>query len=264
MEILIISLCDPNIDPRPNKQIRSLSKNHRVTIIGRKKIDFPNVVSYENSFRISYPNVFLFLILNLLRLYNISYRVFSKTGSLCKFEKMLLGKDFDWIITHDIDTLPFTMRIKKNAKVILDSHEYSPREHDNFFMDIIFKKFRLHFFNKYLKHCNLMLAVSEGIAEEYHKNFGVKPMVITNASPYKELLPSPVDPKKIRIIHHGDSAPERKLEKMIEMMNYTDPRFSLTIMLIKTDLNYYLKLQKMAEKMPNIQFLEPITNETDR
>ena len=258
MNILIITLKDPGIDPRPYKQIMSLSKNHTITVVGRKKITHPGVVSYEISYRMSYLNLFVFFILNQMRLYDRSYRIFSKTRSLYMVEKKLLETDFDWIITHDIDTLPFAMDIKKNAKLILDSHEYSPRQHDNLIMDLLFKKFRVYFFNKYLKKCDLMLAVSEGIAEEYLKNFGVSPLVITNASPYKELSPRPVDPEHIRIIHHGDTSPARKLEKMIDVMNYTEPRFSLYFMLIKTDTDYLKTLIKMAENMNNVHFIDPV------
>jgi glycosyltransferase involved in cell wall biosynthesis len=150
------------------------------------------------------------------------------------------------------------MGIKKNAKVILDLHEYSPRQHDNLIMDLLFKKFRVYFFKRYLKQCDLILTVSDGIAQEYQKNFGVLPIIITNASPYKEIQPRLVDPDNIKMIHHGDTSPARKLEKMIEIMKYTEPRFSLYFMLIKTDLNYYNKLKKMAGNIHNVHFIDPV------
>ena len=119
MKILIITLKDPNTHPRPYKQIMHLSKSHEVWVLGRKKILQPGVTSIENEYRTSYFNVLVFALLNILGMYETAYDFFFKSGSLKKFGPMLLEQQFDCIITHDIDTLPFAFRIRNNAKAHL-------------------------------------------------------------------------------------------------------------------------------------------------
>jgi glycosyltransferase involved in cell wall biosynthesis len=258
MKILIITLKDPNIDPRPNKQIRHLSENHHVTVIGKNKIHLNGVETYENRYHISFVNVMVFFIMNIFGFFDKSYEIFSKPGSLKKFHGLLLEKDFDCIIAHDIETLPFAFQIKKRAKIIFDAHEYFPDQFGSIILNVIFNRYHNYFGEKYLKLCDLVFTVSEGIAEKYSKNFGIKPIVIMNTPPYVDLSLHQVKPDKIRIIHHGAAAPARKLEKMIEMMKFIDPHYELFLMLIPSDQRYFNRLKKMAKYIPNIHFLDPV------
>jgi hypothetical protein len=77
-----------------------------------------------------------------------------------------------------------------------------------------------------------MITVGSGLAHEYAAHYPVKPIVVTNANYYATLTPTPVNEKKIRLIHHGAANPSRQLEIMIEMMNYLDERFTLDLMLL--------------------------------
>ena len=52
---------------------------------------------------------------------------------------------------------------------------------------------------------------------------------------------------------------QRRLELMIEMMYYLDPKkYDLTFMLVASDKNYYEKLKRLASKHSNIHFVDPV------
>ena len=104
-----------------------------------------------------------------------------------------------------------------------------------------------------------MITVSNGIAEEYEKNYGISHTVITNAAPYLEIRPQTTNPEKIRIIHHGAASPSRKIEKMIEMMDYLDERFYFDLMLMNNNPPYYKKLVKKAKRYDKLRFLDPVS-----
>ncbi|WP_300827290.1 hypothetical protein [Helicobacter sp. UBA3407] len=71
-----------------------------------------------------------------------------------------------------------------------------------------------------------------------------------------------VNPNHIRIIHHGYASPDRKIEVMIETMDYVDSRFHLDLMLVPNyQRDYYQTLQAMVEKRKNVRILPPVSFE---
>jgi hypothetical protein len=164
------------------------------------------------------------------------------------------------IIVNDIESLPLALSIKKRAKVLFDAHEYAPREYEDLWRwRILHQKYRTYLCKKFIPQCDRMITVCEGIADEYAAHFDVRPEIITNASDYRDLEPSEVHPEKIRIIHHGGVAPSRKLENMIEMMDYTDDRFSLDLMLVPSGpKEYFTVIRTMGEKRHNVRFVDPV------
>jgi hypothetical protein len=103
-----------------------------------------------------------------------------------------------------------------------------------------------------------MITVSQGIADEYKRVFGVEADVVANAAPYCELTPAPVDDHRVRLVHHGAASPLRRLESIIELMNWLDERFVLDLILIPLSNGYLERLHKLAEGNPRIQFQEPV------
>lgn len=258
MRILIITFTDPNNNPRPYKQIIHYLEKNEITVIGQKIVAFEGVESIENSYKISYLNLLGVWFLNLLGFYDISNKFFSKPGSLYKFQNVLKGREFDLIIIHHIEMLPFAVSIKKNSKLLFDAHEYFPEEYDDFLINWIFKKYHAALFKKYIPQIDFMITVSQGIADKYFENFGVSSAIITNTPEFLPLEPTKVDPDNIKLIHHGNASPNRQIENMIEVMKYTDPRFSLYLMLIPTSPKYFIKLKRIAKDLPHVHFLDPV------
>ncbi len=254
--ILIISFSNLKSDPRVYRQIMFLKDKFKITTIGYENpeiegVEFLKVVP-KNSFCAKINSAWILTFRNFEKYYRFKYD-FSEVLSGLKNSK------FDLIIANDVDTLPFAFKIKGNAKILFDAHEYSPREFENSFKwRFFFQKYKIFLCNKYINKVDCMTTVCDGIAKEYEKNFGVKSTIITNAPFYEDLKPSEVDENKIKIIHHGGAIKARNIEKMIDLADYLDDRFTLYFMLVPTKPDYYEYLKNYAEKKKNVIFLETV------
>lgn len=292
-KVLIISYSNLHTDPRVRRHIGALRDVYEVTTAGytpAKDLNENHIViehetewTYQVKFHWDYPSIIRKPISMLVKLLNIN-QVFKNNISVLNppqdfekrywdyneyqanikdFFKELIKTKYDVILANDIQTLPLVLAYKEkypNTKIIVDAHEYSPREFEDDEKWIIrYQKFYEYICTTYLPKVDAMFAVCQGIAEEYLKCFNIPmPTVITNACNYYDLLPQKVDEKNIKIIHHGISNPSRKIELMIEMMGYLPENYTLDLMLVGGG-EYYESLKKLAEKNKCIRFLAPIS-----
>ena len=105
-----------------------------------------------------------------------------------------------------------------------------------------------------------MMTVCQSIADAYEKDTGIKPEILTNAPYYENIQPrlSSSNSQIIRLIHHGGATTSRKLERMIQMMDYLDDRFELNLMLVESSRGYLKYLKKIANSKRNIRFCKPV------
>ncbi len=186
-----------------------------------------------------------------------------QAGNPNKIVDVFGQEKIDVIIANDIDTLPIALGIakKSKAKVLFDAHEYHPREiEDNPEWVQREQPYKTWLCKEYIPQADYMTTVCDGIAQEYAKNFGVAPEVITNATSFYDLTPTITDAKHIKLIHHGICSPSRKIELMIEMINYLDERFTLDLILVHDIYTkpYYDKLVESAIHNNRIQFKPPV------
>lgn len=168
---------------------------------------------------------------------------------------------FDLILANDAETWPLAIELKKNhpkAKVIFDAHEQYAKEFSDM---ILWKWFHKRFVNYVCRHyipkADKFLTVCDGIAKDYAADYDVKPYLILNTPEYEEgLYPKEIG-YTIQIIHHGIANRSRKIEKMIQMMDFLDSRFILKLMLVPTDPAYFEELKTLA-KGKAIEFLPPV------
>ncbi|HEU5291881.1 MAG TPA: hypothetical protein VFU05_14625 [Cyclobacteriaceae bacterium] len=174
---------------------------------------------------------------------------------------------FDLILANDIESLPLAFKISKQQKcpVVFDAHEYAPRHfEDKFVWRLLFQPLNIYLCKKYIHQTAGMITIGSGLAKEYEKNFQVKPVVITNANHFHKLNPSPLKNSAIRMVHHGIATPSRKLELMIEMMDYLDDRFTLDMYLLPLGFsssktkNYPETLKELAARNSRVRILPPI------
>jgi len=256
--MLIISFSDMKNDPRVFRQLKLFKDYFQVTAIGFKDPEFEGVDFHHIIVKNKTP------LRNLKRALFLKTRMFNKYYSETFDSDTLLQsfKDvrFDVVIANDNDSLPLSFMIDDGKKVIHDAHEYSPRQYDDqmswrFFM----KGYREWVCSTYLARCAQLITVSEGVAEEYQRSFGVHPIIITNATDFVDITPSVVDGRAIKIIHHGSANRSRNLEILIEMVTYLDTRFSLFLMLLPVDKKYYKELKKASEGNDRIKFVNPVS-----
>jgi hypothetical protein len=295
-KVLIISYSNLHTDPRVRRQIMALRDEFDVTTAGYTpakdlneshiSIEKETQWSYQVKFHWKYPIIIrktISILVKLLKL-NILFKNgksvahppqdFEKRywyyneyqANIKDFLKNIIKEKYDLILANDIQTLPLTVKYKKyhkDTKIILDAHEYSPKEFENDEKwTIRYQKFYEYICTSYLPKADKIFTVCQGIAEEYATNFNISlPIVITNACNYYDLQPQMIDEKNIKIIHHGIANPSRKIELMIEMMDYLPINYSLDLMLVGEG-KYYDSLKLLAQKNPLINFLHPVaTNE---
>ncbi|HCW07091.1 MAG TPA: hypothetical protein DGG95_06985 [Cytophagales bacterium] len=257
--VLVITFSNLKNDARVKRQISFFGNGYEVTAAcygSPKEFSFIQI----NPPRLSLINKAISGILLLFQFYEKAYQMLYG-------QHLNLKKDFDLIVANDIESLPLAFHLKGNAKIIFDAHEYAPRHfEDKLSWRIFFQGFNTYLCKKYIQQVDGMITIGQGIADEYQKHFGIKPVVITNAPKYQNLEPQPVDPKKIKLVHQGIANPSRKLELMIELMDLLDDRFHLDLMLMeptfKSGKIYLEKLKRLITGKNRINLVPPqSTNE---
>jgi len=161
---------------------------------------------------------------------------------------------YPFVVANDIQTLPLALRLARGAPVLVDLHEYSPRElEDRWLWRFLFQKYSDYLCRQYLPKATMVTTVCAGIAEEYTRQYGARPTVITNAPGFHNLPIHKTDPSRIRVIHHGVAARSRRIESMIELGNLLDARFTVDFILIPGDTRYVAQLMRQAASSRNIQ-----------
>lgn len=236
-QVLVLVFSNLKHDARVSRQVSFLAKHFHVTLVCFDTDELENVTPIRivqtklTSIRKALLSAFL-----LLRIYPVAYRLFHDYKQ--HLQQALAGKSFDLILANDIDALPlaFDLRTSTNTKIVFDAHEYAPRHfEDKFVWRLFFQPLYLHLCKTLIPKVDAMLTVGKGLADEYEKHFKVHPTIITNAARFHEIKPIEPTAHKIRLIHHGIANASRRLELMIEMMQYLDERFTLDLMLMTSD-----------------------------
>jgi hypothetical protein len=265
-KILILVFSDLNHDARVVRQINFLKDRYSITAVC---FDAPSTLNAEviRIKRIK-PGLFQKVITSFFLLTRLFEQAFQALYDSPSLRSQLKQREFDLIIANDIECLPLAMRIKKSEKILFDAHEFAPRHfEDKIVWRIFFQRFNQYLCKKYLPLTDAMLTVGAGLAKEYQKYYPVEPIILTNANYYADLKPTPVNPKSIKLIHHGAANPSRQLEIMIEMMDYVDERFTLDLMLLtpsianKKTRGYLETLKKAIQKNNRIRIIDPVKSD---
>jgi hypothetical protein len=272
--VLIVTYNPLHREPRVLRQVNALKKEYKIITTGITPVDDENVFNYSvlEPFqkRTFFQKVKKRLLLYLWLIKNYNNWLSIKMAKRLRFKHIfsyIIPKP-DVIIAHDWTGLYLASGLKKkkgwDAKIYFDAHEYAPRQLDNSLRWLIQEQ---PVRKKALKNCKadicFMTTVCEGIAREYESFFKfpngfVK--VITNAPEYNaSLKPNKIENDFIRLIHHGGAMKARRMELMIQIMDYLDPdKYELTFMLVESEPEYYKYLVKTAEKHRNIKFLKAV------
>lgn len=168
---------------------------------------------------------------------------------------------WDLVVANDVDTLPLAFELAgTNTPVLLDAHEYAPREfEDRLYWRTLQGPHKTWLCKTYLPRVGGFTTVCDGIADEYARVFGVsRPIVIPNTPPHQPGTPHATSGDRIRLIHHGLASRSRKIETMIDLMRHLDRRFTLDLMLVPSEKGYLEWLRERAGGDPRITFREPV------
>lgn len=256
MKILIITFTEIQSDPRVLRQIAAL-QGHKLSVCGYGGAPNQNHTTLDVS--ASKPTRMQKLwagILLITRQYKSRY---WKAQNIQHARRLMEAESYDLLIANDLESLPLAIEHAKGSPVIFDAHEYSPQQFNNIFFNCFSRPYRMYLCNTYLRRCGRVFSVCDGIADLYEKTFKItRPTVITNAAiSWTPKKIKPLDPSRIRLIHHGGVNRSRRLDLMIKMMEHLDPRFELHFMLA-APAHRIRKLRKIATGKP-VYFHEPVS-----
>lgn len=188
-------------------------------------------------------------------------RVYNGMTAVQEARKILPRRHFDIIIANDLNTLPLALELEPLLGVHSDLHEYAPSEKESD------KKWRLFvapfmrwICRRYLPAARSVTTVSQGIADEYHRKFGVDVGVVTNAAPYSASEVTPTG-SAIKIIYSGAGQRYRKIELIIEAMRGVRDEIQLDFVVMPNEPDYVNELKRLADTLPNVKFLETVPYE---
>lgn len=259
--VLILAFSDLHRDPRVLRQIAALKDAYQVTACGLTDPRVDGIAVHlvpgapERPVRILHSSV------SFLRFITGCYDAFYWTNPAMRvLAQQLSQRGFDLVIANDEATLPLALAVALNAgsKVLFDAHEYALEGYARPGLARMAARYARYIYRRYAPMVNRMTTVSDGIASEYGRTFGLSPVVVTNAPFYEPVLPVTVNPCRIRLIHHGICARDRELHTMFALLDLLDDRFTLDLMLVPTDAAYYRQLVKTANGNPKINILQPV------
>ncbi len=194
-KILILAFSDLRHDARIARQIEFLKNDFALTVICKETNGAPGFEAIIGQHvKLSLWRKGVVAMLLLLRWYSAAHRFLYDYSEV---KRKLGARSFDLVIANDIESLPFAFDYAP-AKVLFDAHEYAPRHfEDKKMWRIFFQPMNIFLCKKYIPQTAAMTTVGRALAEEYEKHFGVRPVVITNASPFVDLPVRPVHDGKV-------------------------------------------------------------------
>lgn len=255
--ILVFSPSNLATDPRVHRQLELLQGSCTLTAAGL--VD-PGLAGVEfvplTSRRKTWPRRFLAGSHLLARQFT---KYYADLGFIRSARSTLSGREFDVIIANDAESWPLGLELRRRGRVLFDAHEYAPREFEHaWWWRVLYQPYKTDLCHRFLGHADGMLTVCPGIADEYARVFGVRPVVVMNVPMAARLSPAPATAGRVRMIHHGGAIPARKIENMIRMLDYLDERFTLDLMLVPSDPRYVDQLRRLASNRRRVRFINPV------
>lgn len=175
---------------------------------------------------------------------------------------LLIKEKYDLIHANDWNALPVSAGAARicGSQIVFDAHEYSfTEEGDKWLWRFLIVPFRAYLFAKYQDAPGVMITVSRGIYDLYHRDFGWQMEIILNAPPYRKTEFRPVDSGRIKLVHHGAAVESRYLEDFIRLISLLDDRFELNFFLVPTQPKYLAHLKQLAANYEpgRINFFNP-------
>ncbi len=233
--------------------INHLKSNFEISFLGFecKLASIQHYKVYKvNSFRV-----------RILRLILKLFRINSRT----EFVSYIIDKscdldNYELIICHDLELLPYLYRTNIKAKVLFDAREYYPRHFEhNLYWKILQAPFQQYLCEIYLPKVDKAITVSKGICVEYFRQFNIKMDVIYSFPPQFDIRPSSTV-SNLRLIHHGNALAVRCIERMIYAMDSVREGVSLDLMLIGNS-RYYNYLKGLCSKRHNVNMIPAVRYE---
>lgn len=257
---IILSLSQLHNGPRYIREFEMLKNDFEIYAIG---ITHPSqlYIKYIDYYREIRNNIFdkVFDKVKLFWGFNNIYRLsfFAKRKLITKIVEI----EPELVIIHTPVFLPFVFDNFPNRtfRVVFNAHEYHPLEfEDNTVWLNSYGKFYTKLYRNYLQQLDLLVNVSDGIAEKCLAEFGKESIVIPNVAEYNEIKPIINKGYPIKIIHHGACIRARGIELMIRNIARFPNKFTLDLMLTNVDNEYFEEIKLFVKDKQNINLIPPV------
>lgn len=238
--LLILSYSPIRSDARVRKQVALFRDRYEVTTCGYGEA--PEGVSAH----IRIPDELISWKLDRRALILRDYARVLRTQKVNAYLARTLERgSWDVVLANDLETVPLALTLGA-AGVHADLHEYAPRQKEGVPRWRIFVAPYLRWLARhYLPRVDSSTTVAQGLADQYEREFGVCPGVVTNATPFHDLSPTEVAAPP-RLVHSGAALPDRHLEIMIDAVAAARTEPTLDLYLTRNDPAYLDRLREAA------------------
>lgn len=251
--LLILSFSPIRRDARVLKQVELFAEIYDVVTCGYEESPSERVehVELPSDARVDNPyGRFVSL-----RQYRLAY---WRLAGVRAAWQALRHRRFDAVIANDVQAVPLALRLRPSGGVLADLHEYWPRLHEEnpSWMRWISPYYRW-ICRRYVTKAAATSTVSSGLAQEYGREFGFHPALVTNAAPFASLEPSDVS-EPIRLVHSGAGLRNRDLGLMIDAVGASTANVTLDLYLTPNHPDYLDELKAKAEVTGKVQVCDPV------
>jgi len=262
--MLILAFSELGRDPRVKRQLLTLRDTYDITVVGRgdPRIDDVTVVSLPATDRTPVVQRKLSYAIRQaafrLRRYGVFY---WRLPHIRWAWRTLSSQKWDIVLANDVDPVPLANRLTPSRGVVVDLHEFAPRQYDDRpswmrttapYYDWLVRE--------HVTATAATVTVSEGIAAAY-REYGLDPSIVRSAAMFAPLSPGPVA-EPIRLVHSGGAARSRLLETMIEATKRTTQDVTLDLYLVADhDRAYVRELEALAADSDRIRINDAVTFE---
>ncbi|WP_350258648.1 glycosyltransferase [Scrofimicrobium sp. R131] len=253
-KLLIISYSNIPSDARVLKQVQRLSQDWEVTTCSYGPA--PDGVAHHFSIPPEAQKLDLYGRYITLHWYRLAY---WRQAAVAASWRLLKGNRFDLILADEVDALPVAVRLRPRVGILVDLHEHTPSLMSQIpLWDRRIRPYYEWLCRLYLPQSQAATTVGEGIAVKYEELTGVRPSVVTNATPYQDLSPQPVN-EPIRLVHHGVAQRARAIHLMIEALIASPRNFTFDLYLMPNEPAYLEELKALADQSQGkVRVLDPL------
>ncbi len=268
---LIACMNDPSWNPRAFRTIWLLVKmGYEVWALSPKpKFDIPFLhdcmsIHYNSHGRLNhiYGRVFwkLWRMFSIFRYtHGLSEIMYMYAYGALHHINNLNNNNFDLIVVEDVSMLNVILdHVSDDTRIFFDAREYSTREMETIRSFRIWDKPRVTMtLKKAIPRLFDYYTVCKSLADEYEKDFSRRPEVVRSTPFFQnQVIPIGIgDP--IRMVHHGVAHPIRGLDRMIDVVQRLEGRYSLDMYLVG-DKRYIDDLRKLTVNCSNVRILDPV------
>ncbi|MGV8970459.1 MAG: glycosyltransferase [Microbacteriaceae bacterium] len=257
--ILVLTYTPFAQEPRALKQVRFLRDSHDVTTAGFGPSPFTDVPHVEIPDTAPQRWGLFGRLLSLGFLVLHLYSLLPWVNALDRATARLLSAgNWDIVIAHDLKALEASLKLRPANGVILDLHEYAPRQEEHSFLwRLLIAPYHRWMCRTKVPRAAAVVTVSQGIVDEYKRVFGFDSTLVVNATPYYDLQPGAVN-SPLRLVHSGGIAVQRRLDIMIRGVRESAANVTLDLFLVGGDSPLMTELKELAGDDPRIRFKEPV------